>query len=187
MNAKASSKVALQFNQFMDPTTLAASEYTLTPAVQGVTTSYDTGLNLIVDGEYKPDTDYTFTLKAGATIDDCPGGEFAFGGCGPASATGGTFTNESDQTVHFHTAPIALTKVSPADTGTITLGTTGTIKIDLTFNQDMDPATLTASEFSIEPAIAFAAPVNKATGLVEPATARNVIELKSTGAIAPGD
>jgi hypothetical protein len=187
MNAKASSKIALKFNQFMDPTTLAASEYTLTPAVQGVTTSYDAGLNLIIDGEYKPDTDYTFTLKSGATIDDCPGGEFAFGGCGPKSAMGGTFTNTADQTVHFHTAPLTLTSVSPADLATVTLGASGKIKIDLTFNQDMDPTTLATTEYSISPAITFAAPVNPATGLAVPATSRNVVELVSSAAVAPGD
>lgn len=187
MNAKPSSKIALKFNQFMDPTTLASTEYTLAPAVQGAAASYDTGLNLVIDGEYKPDTDYTFTLKSGATIDDCPGGEFAFGGCGPKSAMGGTFTNTSDQVVHFHTAPMALTSTTPADLGTVTLGSTGTIKIDLTFNTDIDPTTLATTEWSITPAVPMAAPANPATGLGVPAKAKNVVELKSTGAVAPGD
>jgi hypothetical protein len=187
MNVKPSSKIALKFNQYMDPTTLASTEYTLTPAVQGVTTSYDTGLNLIIDGEFKPDTDYTFTLKNGATIDDCPGAEFAFGGCGPKSAMGGTFTNTADQVVHFHTAAMALTSTSPADNATVTPSSTGKIKIDLTFNTDVAPASLTAAEYSVSPAITFAAPANPATGLGTPATANNVIELVSTGAVAPGD
>ena len=174
-NAKPSSKVTLKFNQYMNATTLAATEYSLTgPSgpVAGAAPSYDAAGNVIIDAELKPATMYTFTLKSGATIDDCPGGEGAFGtGCGTKSAT---FTNTADQVVHFTTAALALTGTTPADNDSVDAGT---VSIFLTFNFDVDSTTLAASEISTSPNVQW--DVSNA--------AANVIELDSHTALAPGD
>jgi hypothetical protein len=177
MNVKPKDKIQLKFNQYMNPTTLAASEWTLTPAVPGATASYNGSLTMIIDGEFAPSTMYTFTLKSGATIDDCPGGEFAFGGCGPASAMGGTFTNAADQTVNFTTAALALSSTSPADNDTFTLDSSGALVIDLVFNFDVDDTTLAATEYAFS-----------GTGITFTAAASgNVLELTSDQAVTPGD
>jgi hypothetical protein len=180
MNAKPSDKIQLTFNQYMNPTTLATTAWSLTPAVAGATANYNGALTLIVDGEFKPSTQYTFTLKSGATIDDCPGGEWNGTAC--SSTKSATFTNSmGDQVVHFTTAALAMTKTAPADNGKVTLnGTTNTVKIDLTFNFDADPTSLTAAMWSISPAAGTWTVANGAAGA-------NVIELKSSAAVAPGD
>jgi hypothetical protein len=181
MNAKPSSKIVLKFNQYMDPTTLLASEWSLTPAVTGAAASYDGGLNLIIDGELKPSTDYTFTLKNGATIDDCPGGEYDGTTCNSTKSPMGTFTNSTgDATVHFTTAALALTSTTPADNGSITLnGTTNTIKIDLTFNFDVDQTTLAATEYAFSGSgITFTA---------SHGSSANVLRLTSGQAVPAGD
>ena len=181
MNAKPSDKIQLKFNQYMDPTTLANTEWTLTPAVAGATPSYNGAGTLIIDGELKPATMYTFTLKNGATVDDCPGAEFDGTACNSTtSAMGGTFTNSSDQTVSFTTAALALSTVSPADNATVTLdGTTNKIKITMTFNFDVDPTTLAATEYAFSGSgITFTAGYG---------TAANQLRLTSAQAVPPGD
>jgi hypothetical protein len=195
MNAKPSSKIKLAFNQYMNPTTLTTTEWSLSPAVTGAKAYYDTGYNLIIDGALKPSTAYTFTLNNGATIDDCPGGEFAFGGCGAPSTMGGTFTNSAgDQVVHFTTAALAMTGTDPADNDTVTLDPSSTpvangVKIDLTFNFDANPASLAATEWSISPSAGTWTVTNKPIPApqTDPSAVKNVIELASTAAVPPGD
>jgi hypothetical protein len=186
MNVKPKDKIQLKFNQYMDPSTLATTEWSLSPAVTGATASYNSGLTTIVDAELAPSTMYTFTLKNGATIDDCPGGEFAFGFCPPTS---GTFTNsDGDQVVHFTTAALALSGTTPADNGTFTLnGTTNTLKIDIAFNFDANPASLAASEYTFSAAGVTFTASNPATGLGVPAKTKSTIRLTSTAAVPPGD
>jgi len=64
--------IRLTFNQEMNPATLAANEWTLSPAVPGFPTTWsaDTAYGAIRIRGVFPPGDYTFTLKAGATIDD---------------------------------------------------------------------------------------------------------------------
>lgn len=171
MNAKPSSYIALKFNEYMDPSTLANTEFTLTPAVEKMAVG-ESGGNILIKGEYKPSTMYTFTLNNGATIDDCPGEEL--GAC-VKSAMGGTFTNTADQTVHFTTAALALSSTSPADNGTVTAGT---VKITLTFNFDVTPASLTQTEFTTAPNI---------TWTVGAGPTANSIRLTSAAPVAAGD
>jgi len=190
MNAKPKDKIQLKFNQYMDPSTLANTEWSLTDAAGNVTGagSYNTGFTTIIDTELKPSTAYTFTLKSNATIDDCPGAEFAFGGCGPKSAMGGTFTNSmGDQVVHFMTAALALSSTTPKDNDTVTLDSSGIVTIDLSFNFDAAPASLTATtDYTISPAVTFTV-AHPATGLAVPATSDNVLELTSSAPVPPGD
>jgi len=179
MNAKAKDGIHLKFNQYMDPSTLAATEYSITPTVPNLTVTSDTAVtgNLVINGDFAPDTDYVFTLKAGATISDCPGGET--GSC-VTSTTGGTFTNASDQVVHFHTAATALTSTTPADNGEVDKAdATDVLDVVLSFNTKMLPATLLPTEWSISPAIAMTnvTPVAKSSSII----------LESDAAIPAGD
>jgi hypothetical protein len=185
MNLKPSDKIKLAFNQYMDPASLADTEWSLSPAVTGATADVNGSGTLIVNAELKPSTAYTFTLNNGATIDDCPGSEVSFGGTCTKSAMGGTFTNSAgDQVVHFMTAALAMTGTTPADNDTITLDpdpmlpVPNGIAIDLTFNFDPKPTSLLATEWSISPSAGTFTVDN---------TDPNVLELSSTAAVPPGD
>src|SRR3569623_230115 len=77
MNAKPISGIQLKFNEYMDGSTLAASEFTLTPAVEGQVIGAGGGVVAIL-GEFKPSTMYTFTLKNVATLDVFEAGSSPF-------------------------------------------------------------------------------------------------------------
>lgn len=129
--------IQLEFNQFMDPTTLDASEFTISPQPANFAVQINPASEMIeFYGNYKLGTQYAFTLNSGATINDCPGAEFA--SCAPST----TFTNSSPQTLMFTTAAaIELNQVNPADNTEVTVG--GITSIDLIFNQEIDPTTVT--------------------------------------------
>ena len=181
MNAKPSSYIHLKFNQSMAPLSLANTEFTVTPAVEGMVVVPSSG-DLVIAGEYKPSTMYTFTLKNGATIDDCPGSEYNPNTLACTSTKSATFTNTADQTVHFTTAALALTGTSPADNGASVDAGGGKVAIVLTFNFDADPASLLPAEFTSSTGVTFAVNPNGPN-----LTAANQIELDSTAAVAPGD
>jgi hypothetical protein len=154
MNAAPVTKVKLDFNQTMDPDSLDPSEYTLTPTVASISVAENPvdGSKLDIYGDFQLNTTYTFTLKAGATIDDCPGGEVG------ACVKSGTFTNATAQTITFKTAPaITLTAITPKDNAVITkfdvVSPLGRTSIKLQFNQEMDPSTLTTADYTIDPAV----------------------------------
>jgi hypothetical protein len=157
MNAKAKDGIHLKFNQYMDPTSVDATDYSITPAVTGGLTAtldkFGTG-DVVLNGKLAPDTDYVFTLNANASLTDCPGG-MRIGTTCTTSATGGTFTNDQgDQIVHFHTAPVALTATSPADNDEVDKGdASDQLDVVLAFNTRMDSTTLDASEWTIAPAV----------------------------------
>jgi len=143
--------IDLQFNQYMDTTTLTAFTVTPTPANMTV---LDGGNGVVqVYGNFMLATSYTFTLNAGATVKDCPGDEAdpVTGACTIASSA--TFTNGAAQSVQFTTASqISLTGIKPADNSSVVSGTN---EITLTFNQEMDPSTLTSADYTISPAVAL--------------------------------
>lgn len=177
-NAKAKDGIHLRFNQFMDPATLAASEFSITPAVPNVVVTSDTAVtgDLVIKGDFAPATDYVFTLKAGATINDCPGGEAT---C-VTSATGGTFTNTADQVVHYHTAATALTSTTPADNGEFDKSAAADpLDVTLSFNTLMVPSSLATTEWSISPAVAMS--------LATVATKSSSITFESNNPIPAGD
>lgn len=162
------SKVAISFNQFMDPNSL--TQFTITPALSDTAIAAFGGSSLIIDGTsidpmtgavlaaaYKLGTTYTFTLTANAAIKDCPGIEFdpMTGACTSTNTT--TFNSGPAQTVMFTTASaIALNNVAPMDNSTI--GPTDTV--DLTFNQTITDASVAAAiaagNITVSPAVTLA-------------------------------
>jgi len=155
------SRIQIAFNQYMDDTTLDATEFTLMPALATPPVVVESGGILIIYGNYQLGTAYTFTLKSGATIDDCPGGDAEFG-IGPCVKSA-TYTSPMDQTVMFTTAAaITLKSIAPKDNTTETVfdatdPTSAARGIKLTFNQAMDATTLDPSDYTISPAVTLTA------------------------------
>jgi len=155
------SRIQIAFNQYMDDTTLDASEFTLTPPLATPPVVVESGGILLIYGNYQLGTAYTFTLKAGATIDDCPGGEAEF--FGAPCVKSATYTSPMDQTVMFTTASaITLKSIAPKDNTTETVSDASDPAspvrgIKLTFNQAMDATTLDPSDYTITPAVALTA------------------------------
>ncbi len=154
------------------------AEFTLTPAPQGFAGPVaDLSGNVTFPGVYKLGTQYTLTVNTGATIDDCPGGELG------ACVKSGTYTiTAADMaTTTFTTAAqIQLVSSSPNDNDTVTGDASGNnpTEIQLTFNQQMDPVTLTqGTDFTLSPNVALAASADAAAG-------NSVLDL--TGDLPPG-
>ncbi|MDQ3364574.1 MAG: Ig-like domain-containing protein [Myxococcota bacterium] len=135
-----SRKIRLDFNtpvlaSSIDP----ATEITVTPAIANLSLATLPGSDrgtVVVNGRYQLNTEYTFTLKAGATVRDI------------YDST--TFTVEADQTVTFTTAGmIALTAQSPANAATVTKATAlSPVAVRLTFSTEVDPTSVTPDEFT---------------------------------------
>jgi hypothetical protein len=89
---------------------------------------------LFLRGHYKIDTEYTFTLKAGAKIKDWYGVEY---------------TNEDDLTVTWKTSPKITASFSPADATVIETDGSDIDTVTITFNQSILPSTLTAADYSV--------------------------------------
>jgi hypothetical protein len=166
------SKIQIAFNQYMDDTTLDDTEFTLTPALATPPVVIESGGILLIYGDYQLGTAYTFTLKSGATIDDCPGGEAEF--AGNPCVKSATYTAPADQTVMFTTAAaITLKSITPKDNASESVAAAAA-GIKLTFNQTMDKATLDAADYTISPAVTLTSAASGLEGL------------KLTGTFAPG-
>ncbi|MFN0245446.1 MAG: Ig-like domain-containing protein [Kofleriaceae bacterium] len=142
-------KLSVQFTNVLDPTSLDAAEFTLTPAVNSVAVGTSPGNDgdFLFTGHYQPGTMYTFTLNAGATIVD---------------ARGAVYTQTAARTVSWTTQPIAVTGTSPANNGTaLRAMDTSNTTFSISFNQSMDPTTLDpATEITVTgpSTVTFAAP-----------------------------
>jgi hypothetical protein len=181
-------KPSLQFNNVIDNQSLTeGSEYTLSPAPEAPTigsSTFNDGDFLFL-GNYRPGQEYTLTLKDGATVVD---------------AFGKTYTQSGDKAIKWTVAPIALTGTSPADGDTSTKATTGSLtKVSISFNQSMNPASITSDEWSVVDAdgnaVAFNATVTTA---IDPNTGNPTcnpdgtstsctLVFTSTAALAAGD
>jgi len=168
-------KLSVQFTNVIDLASLAPTEYSLTPAptTPSVVSSPGNDGDLLFAGHYQPATQYTFTLNAGATIED---------------AYGVVYTQAAPLEIKWTTQAINLTGTVPANNGTATRATVGSnTTFDLAFNQSMDPATFnpaTAVTVTGPSAVTFSAPT--AVGCAPTSTSCR-IRLTTTGPIAEGD
>lgn len=182
MNQRPANKIRLNFNQTMDPASIDATEYTISPVPDqfggptGTATFIhetaspfgDTSI-LRVNGNFQLGTTYTFTLKAGAKVRDCPQ-RYTTGVCAGTRE----LTIASDQTVTFTTAPqIEIVGVNLNDpTYGTTVAITGTggqkivkqaaadpLRVRFQFNQEIAGATFTASDFEFTKADGSPVPV----------------------------
>ena len=126
-------KLSVPFNNPIDFSTLDATDFTFTPTPISAPASNpvtSTEADLFFAGHYQLDTTYTFTLKAGAKISDVYGAEY---------------TVPMDKTISFKTQPAVTMTTSPANEATVTKATTASlVGVTMTFNQAMDPTSLTA-------------------------------------------
>jgi hypothetical protein len=127
--APMSRKPTLNFTNVMDPASLDTTEYTLTPAPADAEIGQFTGGEIIFGGTYAPDTMYTLTINAGATF---------------ADYYGAMYTTPEAITVAWKTQPkVTLTGASPADNAEVQkLTFEERVAVELTFNANMDSATL---------------------------------------------
>jgi hypothetical protein len=128
-------KMTLRFSTVLDVDSLDASEYTLTPTPANFALAQVTGGDIVLGGNYAPDTEYTFTLNAGATFED---------------HFGATYATTAPTTVTWKTQPrVVLTGSSPANNGTINKIVVGQpVGVALSFNANMDVTTFTTDDFT---------------------------------------
>jgi Bacterial Ig-like domain len=118
--------------------------------VNNYTTTAGNDGDIIFRGVFAMNTEYTFTLNAGATVED---------------AYGKVFTNETARVIKFKTQPaVAITASAPATGAEITKASpTSKTNIDISFNQAMVPASLEPADYTITPAVTLDAPITTAT------------------------
>ena len=128
-------RLDVPFNNVVDVASLEVNtDYTLTPAIaSGTVTGTAGGGDIIFYGNYALDTTYTFTLKAGAKVKDVLGAEY---------------TVPEQKVISWKTQP-AVTLTSTADLAVVTKATpTSLVGVTFTFNQSMDPLSLTAADYT---------------------------------------
>jgi hypothetical protein len=133
--APMSRKPTLNFTNVMDPASLEPTEYTLTPEPADFEIGQFTGGEIILGGNYAPDTMYSLTINKGATFSDY---------------YGATYTTPEAITVAWKTQPkVTMTGSSPADNAEVQkLFFEERIPVSLSFNANMDRTTLTPDEFT---------------------------------------
>jgi hypothetical protein len=128
-------KMTLNFSTVIDPSTLDVSEYTIAPVPANFAITQVSGGDIVLGGNYAPDTEYTFTLNAGAAFEDY---------------FGATFATTAATTVTWKTQPrVVLTGSSPTNNGTIQKIFVGQpVGVALSFNANMDLASFTTDDFT---------------------------------------
>jgi hypothetical protein len=143
-------KPTLRFNNVVDASSLAATEYTLTPAPTGAVVGQLTGGDVILGGNFALDTEYTLTVKAGATVTD---------------VYGATWTNDAEKVIKWKTAPKVLLTSSTADETVLQkVLTVQPVGPSINFNSNMDLSTLASTEWSLVDANGAAVAVTPAYG-----------------------
>jgi hypothetical protein len=127
-------KITLPFTNYVDGSSLAATEYSINPVPAGFLVGSVNGNEIIIGGNYAPATEYTFTLNAGATI---------------ADVYGKVHTNTAAKTIKWKTAPAVLLTTATADNTVIQkIATVQPVGVSLSFNANMDITTFTAADFT---------------------------------------
>jgi hypothetical protein len=173
--AAALRKLAVNFNNVIDLASAEqGTEWTLAPEPEQLLVDTTSGGDLYFFGNYRPGQEYTFTLKAGATVLD---------------AHGATYTQAADKIIKWTVAPIALTSTSPTDNGTVEQGATN--RISLSFNQSMNPASLDPTEWEVVDASGAVVPFNAAvtaSGCAADGSSTSCsLRFTSTAQLPPGD
>lgn len=172
-------KPTLLFNNVLDPSTLANTEYSITPAPANASVATTSGSDgdFVFAGNYQPATMYTFTFNAGATVTD---------------AYGVPYTNATAKTITYTTQPIAVTSLSPVNNGTSVKATPASVTtLSVSFNQNMVPASLdAATEVTLTSttnttAIPLAATV-AAASTCGPTRTSCTLQVKTAAPLAPG-
>jgi hypothetical protein len=166
-------KPNLSFSNVVDPSSLDASEFSFTPAPTGAVVTTTSEADFLFAGHLAPSTMYTFTLNAGATIND---------------AFGVTYTNAAAKTITFTTQAIAITSITPANDGTLTKATpTSATRVTIAFNQSMNAASLDPTEYTFTgPGGAIAGALVTENGCTATSTTCS-LRVTSATSLPPGD
>jgi hypothetical protein len=134
--ASAMKKLSLSFSNVVDLASLEASEYSITPAPLTPTVTSPLANNFVFNGFFKINTEYTFTLNAGATVLD---------------TYGAVYTQAAAQVITWKTAPAITVSTSPADnTEIVRDDATTPVGVTLSFNSAIKFATdVTEDDFSV--------------------------------------
>ena len=174
-------KIKLDFNQLMDPSSIDATEFTIspTPLNAAFRQNFNNDFSVVVlNGQYALDTEYTFTLNQGATVRDLYDTK--------------DYVLPEAIVAKFRTAPaIALTASSPATNATVTKASaTSLVSILLTFNQEMSPASfLAGTDYTlVDDATGQQIPTAVANNPSNPAQIRfrSTAPMPAVGSLAPG-
>lgn len=177
----AARRFSLQYTNVIDLDSLAASEYSISPAPEvpvgtdPATSSLFNDGDFLFNGYFAPETQYTFTLNAGATV---------------ADANGVVVTQAEPLVVQWTTQPITLSSVTPASGSTVVKADpTEPTRITLTFNTVMDVATLTADDITLTNEAGTAVPVTfSSSGCTASTTSTScALRIDTAAALAPGD
>jgi hypothetical protein len=139
--------------------------------VNNYTTTGGNDGDIIFRGVMAMNTEYTFTLNAGATVED---------------AYGKVFTQDTARVIKYKTQPaVAITASAPTSGVTITKAApTSKTNIDLAFNQAMDLTTLTPADYTVEPAVTLDTPIaTSGTGCTASGTSCTI---RLSGTYPPG-
>lgn len=147
------SGIAIDFNQYMDKSTLSAGALSLTdgngaPVAIIPAALTPNGPSLVYFPDLALGSAYTFTVTSGATIKDCPGREDQLGSsCSATPGADGTFTNPSDAVAMFVTdSNISLLGVVDSAGANVSGATiTPNDPVVLTFNTTITQASVAAA------------------------------------------
>ena len=124
-------KLALEFSNVVDLATLDPTSYTITPAPTSPGEASPNENDVSFSGFFDLDTEYTFTLNAGATLSDI---------------NGAMFTNTDALTITWKTQPAIQVTSSPDDGSTFA---PDEVELALGFNQAMVATSLDATEYTV--------------------------------------
>jgi hypothetical protein len=170
-------KVRISFTNVINLASLLPTEYSITPAPTTHTLGSPNGNDIFFRGHFQPDTMYTFTLNAGATIEDF---------------YGKVYTQTEAKTIAFKTQPIAITATTVDKTVFTKATPTTNTRILLTFNQGMVAASLEPADFTVEAVGSSPAPPpltvsTGATGTTSCSPTSSGCQLRVSGVYMPGD
>jgi len=140
------------------------------------TSLFDDG-DIVWRGHQQLNTEYTFTLKAGATVKDFWGAEY---------------TNPADKVIKYKTQPaLAITASTPANASKVVkLTPTSTTSVTFTFNQAMDVTSLTTDDYTLSPNTVALTPATAAVSPGAPAScsaSATSCGLRLVGTYPPGE
>ncbi len=129
-------KLSLLFSNVIDVASLEPTEYSITPAPLSPSLVQALGNDVRFAGFFKIGTDYTFTLNAGATVED---------------AYGEVYTNPEALTISWKTQPAITLTTSPAEGATLEReDTADEVGVTLSFNSAIKPGEITeGTDFTV--------------------------------------
>ena len=170
-------KPQIIFNNVVTVASLDTTEYTLMPQPAAFAQSTRTDGDVVFNGFYALDTSYTLTIKASAKVLDYYGAEFTF---------------PEQKVITWKTQPAVTLTASPADMATVTKAAAASLTgVTFTFNAAMDPASLTATDYTFVDSTGAAVPATTSVGAAPNGCSASSsgcqLRVRGTAPLAPGN